>query len=199
MAANLTLYNMADDDHLLALLSRVEDLADLDEGNATRSVALAELVTYSAELGLTRKVDAYCHLMASFEGMVTTADEEIERLKSRKARILRAHKRLETMAELALSLLPETGRAPRLEGSHTALVLRENPPAVAIHNQEAIPVEFLSVEVTMPLGSWMVLKADAYADTIKQKPRLALIRDSLKRGFDVPGASLTAGFRVERK
>lgn len=194
--SDLSLYGMVEDETLLALLSRVEDA----QGEEDRLAASAAVQSYSAQLGLRRKVDAYSHLMAYLGGQIQAADLELARLTERKGRFARAKDRLEQMALLALHLVPEKAGKKQLEGDHATLTLRSNPKHVLLTNVSVLPDKFVRAEILMAMDQWRKLTiGSAIVDKIRSLPMINMIREALLAGEEVPGAELEEGFRVERK
>lgn len=202
MSSDLTLYGMVEDEGLLSLLARVEEAHSQEE----RAEAEAAVAGYTSGMGLRRKVDAYSHLMSYFTGQIQAADSELARLTERKGRFARAKTRLESMALLALHMVPEKAGRKQLEGEHATLTLRENPPHVVLTNVAVLPDRFVRAEILMEMEDWRRLSAripdlpfPCVVDKVRSLPMINMVREALLAGEEVPGAELDKGFRVERK
>lgn len=183
------------------LLALLRDVADADDED--REKAEQRLEKYSGSLALRSKVDAYSHLMAFFNAQQATTKAEIDRLKKRFEYWSRASQTLERHAVFALTLTePDRNGRHRLEGNHSTLTLRANPPAVDFHDEKqpwtCVPDEYVRVTVTMPLAAWRNLRAEHLIDKIEYSVPKDPIKRAIESGKPVPGASLSQSMRVQR-
>ncbi len=202
---DLALY---DHENLADLLARYDTA---DEDHAPDTDCDREIQAYTAELHLQHKVDAAGHVMTYLDSQINQAEVEMMRLKQRVSRFTVRKNQLINMAALALNMLaePRIGRPRQLEGAHTTLILRTNPPRVEILNVDEIPDEYKVAELTMPLRTWGALlwaveeftRANLRSQVSRfvVRPVLSQISAALQAGVVVPGAALEQGFRVERR
>ena len=137
-------------------------------------------------------------------------DVEIDRLKALKKQYSGARERIEDFViRTVLTIGPdEKGKLKALEGETVKLVVKATPDAVVIDNESSVPSEFQTVNVTMAADLWQALLDDLGAGTIAdtagrcketRTPNKTAIRNAIKAGREVRGASLRGGYRLEVK
>lgn len=137
-------------------------------------------------------------------------DREIDRLKALKKQYTGARERIEDFViRTVLTVGPDDkGKLKALEGETVKLVVKATPDAVVVDNESSVPSEFQTVTVTMRADLWQSLIDDLGSGTIgaiagevkeTRTPSKSAIRNAIKAGREVPGASLRGGFRLEVK
>jgi hypothetical protein len=167
-------------DHLSGvelILAALDELDAADQLTEEQKFALSEDLI-SALAGTRQKVDNVSRVLAMFEGLEASAAAEIERLKTRAARFARQRERLTdyVLATMQASNLRE------LAGDTVTLKLRQNPPRVAIDDEQAIPARLKRFKPAPP-----------------PEPNKTMIAAELKAGREVPGARLIESARLDRK
>lgn len=123
---------------------------------------------------LSTKVDGVVNFVRSQEDFVESIDKRIEELKKLKTKILNGMKRFDSYV---LNCMDSQG-VVKLEGQFDQIMIRKPAQVLEIVNEDDIPLEFLSVET----------KEIRKIDTAK-------IKELLKKGETVPGATLVFGKR----
>jgi hypothetical protein len=121
------------------------------------------------ELELEQKADQYAAHITEIDGQAETISREIERLQALKKSKQGFKDRLKTNLQ---AVMVNTGRVKFRTDLHNYFI-QKNPPALFVERETDIPPEFF----------------------IQPPPVLdrSAVRDALKAGTDVPGASLTQG------
>ncbi len=198
---SLSLYR-AEDEAILGLLDAYEAT---QPGSAERLDADAAIARWLSSQSAHDRVDTICSVLAGMEAQLQGADTQLMRLREKKARIQSSILKIQAHTALAMS----TFGVKRISGTAQSLVLIPNPEAVEVSDENMIPDEFKRVTVKMAADHWKDI-ADLLADTGNdglldaltiERPVISksLIKPVLKAGGGVPGAFLSAGFRVERK
>lgn len=161
-----TLYDTATE--LMSLLTVMEEQ---EEPTPEMETAIAAALEQHL-----RKVDSFAQFLNHLENQADFAAEEIKRLTARKRR-LELHR--ERLSNYALQIMDERGWQS-LEGETADIKIRQNPPAVLILDETAIPAEFVTVKQQFAIDK----------NGIKAR---------IKAGKEVPGAVLTQSRKVEVK
>ena len=121
------------------------------------------------EMELEKKADNYAALIKLLDGDNATIDREIMRLKGLKDNRDNLKERLKNNLMNTMAAL---GR-PKIKTALHSFTIRKNPPAVSIHDERRVPQRYY----------------------IASDPKISksMILAALKRGEDVPGATLTQG------
>jgi hypothetical protein len=136
-------------------------------------------------------------------------DAEIERLVARKRTFEAAEKRMRQYVQAVIESLgvDAKGKPKKLEGNTVTFSLRAKPGAVEITDESAVPPEYKSVVVKLPVETWELIRdefrndeddpmwqelqrASASASCTISK---SAVKEAIDRGADVPGADLTIG------
>jgi len=142
---------------------------DTDEDMAAFSQLAKEL-----DATFEDKAENICKLIRNFEGEAEAFKAEKARLAKRQAALEGKADALKAYLEYNMKQIAETGEK-RQAGTFT-LVLQKNPESVHIYDEQLIPNQFM-----------------------KSAPNVAVIKDALKSGRDVNGASLvsTVSLRIK--
>lgn len=163
---NLSLYDIA---------NTVADIeAFLDRGGPASPEEEALLTAaLDRALGnlLPAKVEGYCKALKAFDAFVGACKEEEGRIAARRTAVANIQTRMKDRLKYGLEV---TGREKVQAGTFT-VALQNNPPAVEIESEAAVPDEFKVVTTSL---------------------NRAAIMAALKEGIDVPGARLTRGQHV---
>ncbi|HYM08340.1 MAG TPA: siphovirus Gp157 family protein, partial [Terriglobales bacterium] len=95
----------------------------------------------------------------------------------------------------------------RLEGNSSSMRIQKNPDSVVITDENALPLGFKEVVVTMPASVWEALlerlekderaSFEARVKRTEIKPDKRALASELKNGSEIPGADLKFGdFRL---
>ena len=189
-------------------------LYDIEETLALYAEALQDVETQDAaerfrdEIGaaLLRardKRDAVAAFLRACEVQECFADEEIERLKARKARIMNMRAHLEGYVISVIQRFAPAGRngIRRLEGNTSTLRVQKNPDSVSITSAADVPAMFKDVVLTMPAYVWeALLGALPIGDRIEFERRVRkrefrpdkkALAAELKAGTAIDGAELS--------
>lgn len=156
-----------------------------------------------------KKCDGIARYLREFGARAATLKEEAKRCSEMAKAWEKRHDSLESMV---ISIMEQTGQK-RIDGKHSVLSLRKNPPSVEVAQPDMVPGEYKRVTVTMPESLWnqvgqsLLLKdvrvAAALIDSAKvgaPEPMKQKIGEELKVGGSVPGCRLrTDGVRLEVK
>jgi len=121
---------------------------------------------------LARKVDNFSRYLAHLQSQIELAANEIDRLETRRNKLISAQDRLEQYAVKVMQQM----HLKKLDGETSQLSLRQNASAVEITDLSQIPGEFKTVEPKV------VVTPDRRA-----------IKKAIQSGRDVPGADLRFG------
>lgn len=202
-ALSPTLFTIEDD--LQALLNSEElvDEGQFEQFKVALAAKLRSAVDKRQRLG---EFIRFCELMQS------NCEAEVARLEALKKTYAAAQERCEEFLVYTIEQLgPDArGRYPKLAGHTVTLSVARNPDSVEIVEPEAIPDQFRSVELKLPVPAWKrVLESfDRRKDPEGQETAAVLhsadegatrsisktaVREQLKAGGEVPGADLKIG------
>lgn len=137
-------------------------------------------------------------------------DTEIERLRDRKARFGAAEEQLRRYVQHVLESLgaDERGKPRKLEGRTITFSLCAKPATLEISDESAIPTQYKSATVTMPLALWRLVVDEMEALQGEQPAQVGLrqaheranvsidrrrVKTEIEAGVEVPGADLALG------
>jgi hypothetical protein len=142
--AALTLYEL--EDNLAALANTFE----LVEEAETKRLILDEIG--HALRQVKEKRDAVVGFLRHCEAQQRFADQEIERIKSRRDRIAEFQEELEQYVIRVIDqfVVPDRRGVKRMEGNFSSLRIQKNPDSVVITDEKALPVAWKDVVLTMP-------------------------------------------------
>ena len=192
-----TLYELED-----TLQAWVNTVAMAEEP-ATRDAILAEI---GQALKKTKeKRDAVVGFLRHCEQQQKFADAEIERIEKRKGLIARVRGELECYLVQVIDQFaaPDRRGIKRMEGNFSSMRIQKNPDSVAITDEQALPVAWKDVVLTMPAYAWEALlqrldleERAVFERQVKKrefKPDKRAIAGELKNGTEIPGADLKFG------
>ena len=194
---SVTLYEI--EDNLAALANTFE----VFEGEEIKQILLDEIgrSLWQAK----EKRDAVVAFLRHCEAQQKFADQEIERIRNRRDRIARFQAEFERYIVSIIDrfAVPDRRGVKRLEGNISSMRMQKNPDSVAITDENAVPLAFKDVVLTMPAQVWEALlerlgkeeRAD-FEGRIKKtefKPDKRVLASELKNGSEIPGADLKFG------
>jgi len=193
MSTGLTLYSL--EENLVALL----DTAEMVEDEQQQIEILCEIA--EANGAAVEKRDNVIRMHRHLDIQQAAIDTEIKRLQTLKAGYARSQERLE---RYVIRIMDEFVPAPKkgakkLEGSIGVLALKQNPAAVEITDEAAVPTKYKDVTVSMDADDWLRWAPEpmvACARKTEYRVKKSEVKDALKAGEDVPGADL--GFGSQR-
>ena len=162
--SNVTLYDTTDEFRALLEAMEQQDEDPTPEQEEAIQATVGQHV---------RKVDGFARFLTHLDSQSDLAAAEIKRLQDRKRAMDRRGEQLKAYAMRVM----EMNGFDRLDGETATLAIRQNPPSVLIHDQNAIPAEFIEVR----------------QETVVDKNRL---KAALKAGREIPGAALVQGRKV---
>jgi hypothetical protein len=190
-----TLYQI--EDHIEAL---VNTLAEEPLGC---EVILAEIG--QAVRGAKEKRDAVVGFLKHCADQERFAEAEVERIQKRKAFIVRVRVELERYLTQIIErfAVPDRRSIRRLGGNFSSMRIQRNPDSVVIADDQALPVAWKDIVITMPAYFWEALfqRLDLEDRTVFEKevkktefkPDKRSIGCELKKGQQIEGAQLKAG------
>jgi hypothetical protein len=191
MSSNLpTLYNLEDD---LAALVNSEDLVETEE----QHIQIVREIAQAGEKAVAKR-DSCIRMFRYLDLQQQGIDTEIKRLQELKASYATSEKRLEKYVIRVMEdfcPIPKKG-AKKLEGSIGVLSLRQNPPAVEISDEAAVPTKYKNITVEMDADTWLRFAPDPLVNLTRRTTytlKKAEIKEVLKDGGEVPGADLGFG------
>jgi hypothetical protein len=192
-----TLYEL--EDTLQALVNTI----DLAEDPSVQEMILDEI---GQTLQRTKeKRDRVVAFLRHCEQQQEFADAEVERIQKRKRLIARVHQTLESYLVRIIDEFAEPDRrgVKRLEGNFSSMRLQKNPESVVITDDQALPVAWKDVVITMPAYAWEALLQrldrdervvfEKHIRKTEFKPDKRAIAGELKKGLKIPGADLKFG------
>jgi hypothetical protein len=195
-----SLYQIESD--LMALVESAETVTELQ-----REAYALELQT--ALQGSIAKRQRVGEFLAHCEAQEEFCSAEIDRLTALKHRYVKARERVQGMV---VSIIldrgkDERGRWPVLEGWTVTLGIASTPPAVRIEEGAEIPAALQTVTVKMPADNWDRIVASlpdevlGFAGDVSETRTLdkTAIKAALQAGAEIPGVSLSGGYRMVRK
>jgi hypothetical protein len=144
------------------------------------------------------KVDRIAGCLREFETRAAALKAEAKRC----ADLAKAwEKRHEDLESMVIGIMQQIGKT-RMDGRHSVLSLRKNPPSVEVAQLDMVPNPLMRISVTMPYDLWdaLCLKSPQLAacKTSAPEPMKTEIAKRLKEGDGVPGCRLrTDGVRLE--
>lgn len=190
MSTELSLYQI--EENLVALLDS-EDMVESDEQHLEilREIAQA---TDAAVVKRDNCIRFHRHLSIQQDAI----DAEIKRLQDLKGHYAHAQEKLESYVIRIMDELVEQPKrgAKKLEGRIGVMTLKQNPPAVEISDEHAVPSRYKDVTVTMDADAWLTLAPEPLVQAARRtdyRVKRTEVKDALKSGEDVPGADLGFG------
>ena len=192
-SAGLTLY--AIEEHLQSFADTAELVSAEQEQQFLAELHVA--LTTAAD-----KRDRVGQFMAHVEHQAAFAAAEIKRIQERKRFYEQVAERMEQyIIGVIVSLGTDAKGKPRkLEGNVVTFALRNCPPSVQIEDENAVPADYKSVTVTVPLSLWNELLNSLDVDfaarilDAAKKPTLTVSKSGIKAALDagnaIPGALL---------
>ena len=185
------------EDHLAAMIETAEMVSPEQEQEFR--VEFQTALTAAVD-----KRDRVGQFLSHLEQQIEFAKFEIERLKQRKAVFERALERLEnyvieTIENLGIDC---KGKYRKLEGKTTTFSLRACPPSVEVTDESAIPAEYKTLLLKLPVVLWERLldglEVEERAAILAQvrNPEIWVDKRAVKAGINgggVPGACLVTG------
>jgi len=197
----LTLYEIEDN------LAALADTFEVIEEAEAKQLILDEI--RQALRRVKEKRDAVVAFLRHCEAQQNFADQEIERLKIRRDRIARFQAEFEQYLVSLIDqfAIPDRRGVKRLEGNFSSMRIQKNPDSVVITDENAVPVGFKDVVLTMPAYVWEALlerlgndERTCFEARIKKtefKPDKRALAGELKNGNEIRGADLKFGdFRL---
>ena len=193
----LTLYEVEDN---LAALANTFDLVEEAEA---RQMILAEIGRALRQA--QDKRDAVVGFLRHCEAQQRFADQEIERIKSRRDRIARLQEELEQYVVRVIEqfVIPDRRGVKRLEGNFSSIRIQKNPDSVVITDENTLPLALKDAVLTMPAYVWEALLErlskeeravfEAQVKKCEFKPDKRALAGELKKGEEIPGADLKFG------
>ena len=193
----LALYELEDN---LAALVNTAELVDETEA---RQMILADIG--KALRQAKDKRDAVVGFLQHCEAQQRFADQEIERIKSRRDRIARLQEELEQYVVRVIDqfVIADRRGVKRLEGNFSTIRIQKNPDSVVITDETTLPLALKDAVLTMPAYVWEALlqrlgKEDravfeAQVKKCEFKPDKRALAGELKKGEEIPGADLKFG------
>jgi len=192
-----TLYQI--EDHLEALVNAIA----LAEEPLACDVILEEIGQAVREA--REKRDAVVGFLKHCADQERFAEAEVERIQKRKAFIAQVRVELERYLTQIIErfAIPDRRGIRRLEGNFSSMRIQRNPDSVLIADDQALPVAWKDIVITMPAYSWEALfqrldledRAE-FEKKVKKtefKPDKRSIGCELKKGEEIEGAQLKAG------
>jgi hypothetical protein len=196
-AGSCTLYQVEDD-----LQAWVNTLDGVDQ-ESTRQEILQEIG--QAVRQAREKRDAVAGFLRHCAAQEEFADAEIQRIETRKAFIVRVRRELEAHLIHVVDeyAAPDRRGVKRLEGNVSSLRVQKKPDSVTVYDDQALPVAWKDVILTMPAFVWEALlgrldleERARFEGRIKRKefrPDKRALAPELKKGVEIPGADLNFG------
>lgn len=193
----LTLYEI--EDNLAALANTFEVIEEAE----AKQLILDEIG--QALQRVKDKRDAVVGFLRHCEAQQTFADQEIERLKTRRDRIARFQSEFEQYLVSLIDqfAIPDRRGIKRLEGNVSSMRIQKNPDSVVITDEKALPVAWKDVVLTMPAHVWEALlerleknERTVFEQKVKKcefKPDKRALASELKKGEQILGADLKFG------
>lgn len=165
--SNLAIWNFAQE------LDGLLDAKDDAQNDAER----AEIDTAIDALAgdIAKKTDGYAEFLSRSDAELERLNQEIFFLEAKQKRI----KARATWIRLRLLEFMKAQELPKLAGDNHCFTIRQNPPAVNITDESALPSKYVTWDLSKNINK-------------------RAIAEALKTG-EVPGAELTRGERLERR
>lgn len=194
------LYQIESD--LMALVESAETVSELQR----EAYALELQAALANSIAKRQRVGEF---LAHCEAQEEACSAEIDRLTALRYRYAKARERVQGMV---VSIIlecgqDERGKWPVLEGQTMTLGIASTPPAVRIEDGAEIPAALQTVTVTMPGDNWDRIVAAlpdevlGFAGDVSETrtPDKGAIKAALKAGAEIPGVTLSGGYRMVRK
>jgi ribosomal 50S subunit-associated protein YjgA (DUF615 family) len=193
----LTLYDL--EDNLAALVNTFEMVEEAE----TRKLILDDIGNALRQVKAKR--DAVVGFLRHCEAQQQFADQEIERIKTRRDRMAKFQAEFEQYLIRVIDQFVVADRrgVKRLEGNFSSMRLQKNPDSVVITDEKALPVAWKDVVLTMPAYVWEALLErlekeeravfEARVKKLEFKPDKRALAGELKNGEEIPGADLKFG------
>ena len=199
---NLTLYGI--ETQLLELLNfreAIESDPDMTPQEQQESLKACDESIAQYIRAEVKKADGIARYLREFQARETALVEEADRCyDAAKA----WKKRRESLTSMVIDVMQAT-KQTRIDGRHSVLQLKKNPPSVEVAQPELVPGEMQRVTVKMSRAQWAYL-CNTYPGAISNmtasepEPMKTEIAKRLKEGDGVPGCRLrTDGVRLEVK
>jgi hypothetical protein len=161
---NLTLYGI--ETQLLELLNFRESIeADPDMTPQEQQESLKACDESIAEYirAEVKKCDGIARYLREFEARADTLKEEAARCT---AMAKNWQKRYDSLEAMVIDIMQAT-KQTRIDGRHSVLQLKKNPPSVEVAQPELVPHEYQRVTITMTKTEWlMILRALPIAERL---------------------------------
>lgn len=168
-----SLYNIAAEHR--QMVDRMMSIYDADQESDAGVIAdTIEAESYPLET----KAQSIGYVIKNMEALVAAIKSAEQDMASRRKKVER---RIEHLRDYMLTCLGVAG-VHKIDGPHFTIAVRNNPPSVDIFNEALLPKEFVTQSPAPP-----------------PVPNKAAIRDAIKAGVDVPGATLVQSKRLEIK
>lgn len=207
-APNMTLYGI--ETQLLELLNFRESVSeDPDMTPAEQKDSLEAIDRQIAEYirAEVKKCDGIARYLREFETRAEALKAEAKRCSEMAKAWEKRHEALENMVVDVMQATKQT----RIDGRHSVLQLKKNPPSVEVAQPELLPHELLRTTVKIPFALWRKVLDELHGKAIAAEvydkaqwkdgePMKTEIAKRLKEGDGVPGCRLrTDGVRLEVK
>jgi hypothetical protein len=187
---------------LMALVESAETVTELQR----EAYALELRAALARSIAKRQRVGEF---LAHCEAQEEACGAEIDRLTVLRQRYAKARERVQGMV-VAIILdrgKDKRGKWPVLEGSTVTLGIASTPPAVRIEDGAEIPAALQTVRVTMQADNWDRIvgalpdEVLGFAGDVSETrtPDKVAIKAALQAGAEIPGVSLTGGYRMVRK
>lgn len=197
---NLTLYGI--ETQLLELLNFRDSVAedpDMSPSEIEQSLKACDLQIAEYIRAEVKKCDGIARYLREFETRAEALKAEATRCNEMAKAWEKRHDNLEAMVIDIMQVTKQT----RIDGRHSILQLKKNPPSVEVAQPELVPNELMRISVTLPLDSWHKICETLDVPGIREghpEPMKTEIAKRLKEGDGVPGCRLrTDSVRLEVK
>lgn len=184
---------MPSEPHTMAEI--LEDLIAFED-----TLAMAETEDIASEISmaiaerqqrLIAKVDRFAAVMRRMEHEAAWEKAEAARHTGRMKRYQSAYERMEGYAVATM----QNQNVRKLDGQGAALKLRAGTGSVLITDEQAVPSEYKTVTVTMPLDVWnSLMVASGVTGLVSAKATISVqkepVKKAIKAGEEVPGADI---------
>jgi len=198
---NLTLYGI--ETQLLELLNfrdAVSDDPDLRPDEQAESLKAIDQQIQAYVTAEVKKADGIAGYLREFETRAEALKQEAKRCSQMAKDWETRRDKLESMVIGVMRIAGVT----RIDGRHSVLQLKRNPPSVEVAQPELVPENLRRITVTLSEAMWMKLSEHIQPEEYDQvaegnpEPMKGEISKRLKSGDGVPGCRLrTDGVRLE--
>lgn len=202
---NLTLYGI--ETQLLELLNfreSIESDPDMTPQEQQESLKACDESIAEYIRAEVKKADGIALYLREFEMRAEALEIESKRLQRKADDWWRRHENLTNMVVDVMKATKQT----RIDGRHSVLQLKKNPPSVEVAQPDMVPGDMQRVTVKMTMAQWqqtvaampMALAIELTGCAAPPEPMKTEIAKRLKEGDGVPGCRLrTDGVRLEVK